>query len=90
MPGISSLLGRAGREISELEKRVPLYIITATYPRLEQLAELTRLGQTLKVRTKLVSGASKWLPYLPLDPAALGWIPSVFQKKFRGINYHCC
>ena len=31
-----------------LEKSVPLYIITATYPRLEQLAELTRLGQTLK------------------------------------------
>ena len=36
-------------EISDLEKKVRLYIITATYPRLEQLAELTRLGQTLKV-----------------------------------------
>ena len=34
--------------MSTLEKQVPLYIITATYPRLEQLAELTRLGQTLK------------------------------------------
>ena len=31
--------------MSNLEKQVPLYIITATYPRLEQLAELTRLGQ---------------------------------------------
>ena len=31
-----------------IEKQVPLYIITATFPRLEQLAELTRLGQTLK------------------------------------------
>jgi hypothetical protein len=40
-------------EISDLEKRVPLYIITATYPRLEQLAELTRLGQTLKVKKPL-------------------------------------
>ena len=37
-------------EMSELEKKVPLYVITATYPRLEQLAELTRLGQTLKVK----------------------------------------
>ena len=36
-------------EISEIERRVPLYIITATYPRLLQLAELTRLGQTLLV-----------------------------------------
>ena len=35
-------------ELHPLEKSVPLYIITATYPRLEQLAELTRLGQTLK------------------------------------------
>lgn len=35
-------------EMHPLEKNVPLYIITATYPRLEQLAELTRLGQTLK------------------------------------------
>lgn len=35
-------------EMHPLEKSVPLYIITATYPRLEQLAELTRLGQTLK------------------------------------------
>ena len=34
--------------MSTLEKQVPLYIITATFPRLEQLAELTRLGQTLK------------------------------------------
>ncbi len=37
-------------ETTELEKNVPLYIITATYPRLEQLAELTRLGQTLRVK----------------------------------------
>ena len=36
------------REMSDLEKNVPVYVITATYPRLEQLAELTRLGQTLK------------------------------------------
>jgi hypothetical protein len=34
-------------EISELETRVRVYVITATYPRLEQIAELTRLGQTL-------------------------------------------
>ena len=40
-------------EISEIERRVPLYIITATYPRLLQLAELTRLGQTLLVTIKV-------------------------------------
>ena len=34
--------------MSELERKVPVYVITATFPRLEQLAELTRLGQTLK------------------------------------------
>lgn len=34
--------------MTELERKVPLYVITATYPRMEQLAELTRLGQTLK------------------------------------------
>ena len=35
-------------DLHPLEKSVPLYVITATYPRMEQLAELTRLGQTLK------------------------------------------
>ena len=35
-------------KMTALEKKVPLYVITATYPRLEQLAELTRLGNTLK------------------------------------------
>lgn len=38
----------AEEEMSPLEKSVPLYIVTATFPRPEQLAELTRLGQTLK------------------------------------------
>ena len=38
-------------EMSELEANIPVYVITATYPRLEQIAELTRLGQTLKVLT---------------------------------------
>ena len=33
----------------ELEEKIGLYIITPTYPRPEQLPELTRLSQTLMV-----------------------------------------
>ena len=33
-----------------LENEIGLYIITPTYPRPEQLPELTRLSQTLMVR----------------------------------------
>ena len=33
-----------------LEETVPLYIVTPTYPRLEQIPDMTRLGQTLKVK----------------------------------------
>ena len=36
------------------EKKPPLYIITPTYPRSEQLAELTRLCQTLRLVENLV------------------------------------
>lgn len=35
---------------SDLEDQIGLYIITPTYPRPEQLPELTRLSQTLMVR----------------------------------------
>ena len=31
-------------EMSELEANIPVYVITATYPRLEQIAELTRMN----------------------------------------------
>ena len=37
-----------------LDDLVPLYIITPTYPRPEQLAELTRMSQTLMVRPKRI------------------------------------
>ena len=39
-----------GEEVSELERSVPLYVITPTYPRRSQMADMTRLGQTLKVQ----------------------------------------
>jgi hypothetical protein len=38
---------------AELVRKVPLYLITPTYPRMTQMAEITRLGQTLKVRHRL-------------------------------------
>ena len=48
-------------ELHPLEKSVPLYIITATYPRLEQLAELTRLGKviTIKYRHSVINLANQ-------------------------------
>ena len=35
-------------DLSRNERKDRLYLITPTYPRFEQIAELTRLGQTLQ------------------------------------------
>ena len=51
--GLGSLLSLdSPTKKQTLEDKVGLYIITPTYPRPEQLPELTRLSQTLMVRGK--------------------------------------
>ena len=52
----SNLINKFPLKFNEqnLEDTIGLYIITPTYPRPEQLPELTRLSQTLMVNSKTI------------------------------------
>ena len=52
----SNLINKLPLKFNEpnLEDTIGLYIITPTYPRPEQLPELTRLSQTLMVNSKTI------------------------------------
>lgn len=71
--GVEGTLGGTGLKVEGLPT---LYIITPTYPRAEQLPELTRMGQTLLNVPNVVWIVSEDAPVAsPAVQAYLDWSP---------------